>query len=516
MNHPACQARSIRRGIAMLAVLIVVTMISLAGLSFVALLSAENKAIRTHGAELQMHNILASGMELLKVNLAPGLPRDPGGWYDNPELFRDVLVVDDPATKLRGWFSIVSPRREDGEARGIRFGLENESARLHLGMVWQWEQRQPGAGRQALLKLPGMTPIAADSILDWIDPDSQPRESGAEADYYAGRGAPYAPRNGLPAAIEELLLVRGVTRDLMFGTDTNFNHLLDAGEGTNFADRLDTLQAGGLSDWYSLLTVYSAERNLTPEGNRRINLNDANLALLSRQLTQRFDRRTADFVIAYRQFGPYQGPPLPLTATQAAINPSAPARFKFATVLDVMGAQVQITGPLGQTVAILTSPLTLDRPSMDEYLPRLLDYTTVDAVPVIPGRVNVNLAPQVVLECVPGMDDLLVSQILASRPAGEDGTPPERRYPTWLYLEGLVDLARMKALMPYITTGGDVYRAQIVGYYERPSPGGRAEVVVDATGPQPRQLYWKDLAIFGRGYPPDVLGPPTAGDTPTQ
>ena len=70
----------------------------------------------------------------------------------------------------------------------------------------------------------------------------------------------------------------------------------------------------------------------------------------------------------------------------------------------------------------------------------------------------------------------------------------------------------MKALLPYITTGGDVYRAQVVGYYDRPTPWGRGEVVIDATGPQPRQLYWKDLGIFGRGYSTDMLPTPTDQD----
>ena len=70
----------------------------------------------------------------------------------------------------------------------------------------------------------------------------------------------------------------------------------------------------------------------------------------------------------------------------------------------------------------------------------------------------------------------------------------------------------MKQLLPYITTGGDVYRAQIVGYYSRPGPAGRVEVVIDATGRQPRQVYWKDLRIFGRGYPAELLASPAERD----
>ncbi len=56
----------------------------------------------------------------------------------------------------------------------------------------------------------------ADAILDWLDPDDTPRENGAEVDYYAAQNPPYAPKNGPLDTIEELLLVRGVTPELLF------------------------------------------------------------------------------------------------------------------------------------------------------------------------------------------------------------------------------------------------------------------------------------------------------------
>jgi general secretion pathway protein K len=58
----------------------------------------------------------------------------------------------------------------------------------------------------------------ADAILDWRDQDSLKRLHGAEADYYLGLPEPYAPKNGKFDSVDELLLVRGVTRDLFFGT----------------------------------------------------------------------------------------------------------------------------------------------------------------------------------------------------------------------------------------------------------------------------------------------------------
>jgi general secretion pathway protein K len=56
-----------------------------------------------------------------------------------------------------------------------------------------------------------------DAILDWRDPDSLHRLHGAEADYYLGLPEPYVPKDGPFDSVEELLTVRGITRELFFG-----------------------------------------------------------------------------------------------------------------------------------------------------------------------------------------------------------------------------------------------------------------------------------------------------------
>ncbi len=55
------------------------------------------------------------------------------------------------------------------------------------------------------------------SIMDWRDPDDFYRLNGAEDDYYRSLPEPYDCKNGNLDAIEELLLIRGVTRDLFYG-----------------------------------------------------------------------------------------------------------------------------------------------------------------------------------------------------------------------------------------------------------------------------------------------------------
>lgn len=59
--------------------------------------------------------------------------------------------------------------------------------------------------------------IIVDSIQDWRDEDKAHRLNGAEDDYYRSLPEPYECRDGDFESVEELLLVRGVTREIFFG-----------------------------------------------------------------------------------------------------------------------------------------------------------------------------------------------------------------------------------------------------------------------------------------------------------
>jgi len=58
-----------------------------------------------------------------------------------------------------------------------------------------------------------------DAIKDWIDADDEMTGAGAERGYYAGLDIPYAVKNAPLDCIEELLMIKGVTRELFYGTE---------------------------------------------------------------------------------------------------------------------------------------------------------------------------------------------------------------------------------------------------------------------------------------------------------
>jgi len=66
-----------------------------------------------------------------------------------------------------------------------------------------------------------------DALADWIDQDDDERHHGAEEQYYRGRTPPYACKNAPVASLEELLLVKGMTPELLFG-DAGHEGLADS------------------------------------------------------------------------------------------------------------------------------------------------------------------------------------------------------------------------------------------------------------------------------------------------
>jgi len=57
-----------------------------------------------------------------------------------------------------------------------------------------------------------------DSIMDWKDPDDLHRLYGVESDYYMSLPNPYTAKNANFDTVEELLLVKGVTPEILYGT----------------------------------------------------------------------------------------------------------------------------------------------------------------------------------------------------------------------------------------------------------------------------------------------------------
>jgi general secretion pathway protein K len=90
-----------------------------------------------------------------------------------------------------------------------------------------------------------------DAIKDWIDPDDEATRFGAEDSYYQTLERPYPCKNAPFEFLEELLLVRGITKELFYGSDERpgiCRYLSHYGDGKININTADLLVLRALSD----------------------------------------------------------------------------------------------------------------------------------------------------------------------------------------------------------------------------------------------------------------------------
>jgi DNA uptake protein ComE-like DNA-binding protein/type II secretory pathway pseudopilin PulG len=297
------EAEDRRRGFVLLAVLIVLVVLSLAAYQFSEMMLAEYKAADSSRRTAQARALADSGIQyaaaLLSSPDATTTTLDGNPW-NNPQLFQGILVNDSDQPRFRGRFSLVALASPDDIMQGqsYYFGVNDESSKINLNALMKLDP----TGQQAfniLMNLPNMTEDVANSIVDWMDPDSEPRSDGAEDDYYTTLPQPYHCKNGPLDSLEELLLVKGVTPQLLFGNDLNRNGILDPEED----DGSGQVDLG----WSAYLTVLSREQNVDSQGMPRINVNESDLNDLLTNLTTAVGGDLANYIVAYRMYGPSSG-----------------------------------------------------------------------------------------------------------------------------------------------------------------------------------------------------------------
>ncbi|MBS0260604.1 MAG: general secretion pathway protein GspK [Planctomycetes bacterium] len=298
---------ALRSGTVLLIVLVVVALLALGAYTFAEIMTVESQAAATYGREVQARAAADSGIELVASLLQQRYLPDARYYYNEPQTLEGVLLRDSTNAKGKGRFSVVTGNELDTSGRSIRFGISDESSKLNLNSLMKLVAAgtiQSATAEAVLMSFPEMTQEIADAIIDWIDKDTNPMQSGAETDYYQGLSPPYPAKDNYLDSLDELLLVKGVTPQLLFGEDTNHNGILDPNENDGSAslpvDNGDgVLQRG----WSAFWTVYSREMNLKSDGTPRTNVNQSDLTNLYNQVSTDFDAQTATFILAVRVFG---------------------------------------------------------------------------------------------------------------------------------------------------------------------------------------------------------------------
>lgn len=115
------------------------------------------------------------------------------------------------------WFPRYEPYVYKLNDEGIAVRLLDEKGKFSVNDI-------PVSLWQEILAACGVPPGAeqtaiTNAVKDWIDPDDEHRMDGAENDYYQSLEHPYACKNYYIETLEELLLVKGITPELYYGTE---------------------------------------------------------------------------------------------------------------------------------------------------------------------------------------------------------------------------------------------------------------------------------------------------------
>lgn len=271
----------------------------------------------------------------------------------------DTTLAEEAQPLGEDWIILISPDHEQDDRAS--YGLIDEAAKVNLNT----------ASADMLLKLPGMNEELAAAIIDWRDGDSELTTNGAEDEYYLLLEEPYTAKNGSIESIDELLLIKGFTRQIIYGEDTNRNGVLDAnendGDESDPPDNADgTLDAG----IFPYATVYTVQSNQDDNGNNKPNINNQNLGEVSTVVQQNLEN--ARFLIVMDNIRNNR----PFTNLIDFYYKSQMTTEEFAKVAD------QLSDRNGQN---------------------------------IPGRININTAPRKVLLCLPELEEADIDNLINHR-----------------------------------------------------------------------------------------------------
>ncbi len=378
------QRGSILVGLLWCLVLLSVVVISVLHASRIDLLVARN-----HADTIQAHYLARAGIERAIALLyhdardrSRSARHHTGNLHDAPEQFQEIPLG-------RGTWSVLR-KALPHEAGPFVFGVQDEEGRFNVNTA-------PAEDFEPFRELHGVAPDVIAAILDWRDTDNLTGAGGAEIDHYASLVPPRRCRNGPFESVRELLMVRGITSELLYGVR------LARGDRDPTQPPDDPQSASAGPSWADHLTVHSVTSDLNASGQDRVNVQSADEAALTsvRGITADIARA----IVAWRNNQR-------LESIAHLLDVTAPAPGGGG------GGVPQPGGIPGQPApgrnAAPSGPPVID----EDLLIEIADDITVHEGGLRPGLININTAPVEVLDTLPGIDRQLAHAIISHRQSG--------------------------------------------------------------------------------------------------
>jgi competence ComEA-like helix-hairpin-helix protein len=356
--------------------------------------------VKNYGDRVQAHYLALAAVERAKalifqdvVTRQQTAKNHTGSLYNDPKDFQNVALGRGKLQVFRR-----APQEEGGN---IIYGISDEESRLNLN----------SASANQFTNLTGMTSDILGAIMVWRNPATQnpatqngTTPGGADSDYYMSLRPPYLARNGPFQTVRELLMVRGVTPELLLGNDDNQNGFLDSDE-----DPADQTPPGSKPPpppnpgWAALLTVTDTDKDVDESGKDRINPETADEATL--MTVAGITQPIARAIVSYRNQNQLQtlDDLLSVTAQNANQGDGNPGDGSNP---QAAGNQQGGGNGSGNSGAPVIS---------QELLEQIADSLTLASGTDLTGLININTASIDVLICLPGVDRTLAQAIINYR-----------------------------------------------------------------------------------------------------
>lgn len=509
--------RRVRRGFVLPVVLLVLVLIALLAAAFSFEMNADLAVTRGALHRFQARQAADAGIQRVMLLLRERR-LETDAWFNNPDELRRVLVWrgDLEPTDLGRpdetevendrrpafLFSIVADDPADDEIN-VRYGLTNEAGKLNINTASRDQLR---------ILITQVFPEAAveelvDALMDWRDEDDAPGEHGAESAYYATLDPPYRPKNAPFDTIEELLMVRGFTAQILYGEDYDRNGLLSPNENDGeLSFPLDDGDGELNRGLYPYITVYSRDFNTANDNKPRFYIGKG-IDGVREDLAEFFSDEELDFIADalaadYSEEAssngtggePSTSQPSGGRGRNSSRNAGGPTtRGGTQNQMTEMYSLVDLLKPVPQGGGqSLPTPFTL------EDFHRILDRLSLWIEPEQVGLIDVNTAPAEVLRCVPFLTAQMADDIVTQR-AALDSTA--KRTPAWLLIHNVVDEDTMAEVIPFVTTRGFQFEVESVGFATHVGTVSRIQAVLQMRGPVAQIVYYRDLTPLGIGYP---------------
>jgi general secretion pathway protein K len=131
-----------------------------------------------------------------------------------------------------------------------------ESRQFNESQILIWERLLNGIGDADDLKDDSSPTAIINSVKDWLDSGDDEATtglSGAESSYYEEQDPPYASRNGPLADLNELLLIKGITPELYYGSEDR------PGLAQNMTVHGLVVRGGTTFDWPGRININTAD-----------------------------------------------------------------------------------------------------------------------------------------------------------------------------------------------------------------------------------------------------------------